>query len=125
MTTKRSVAVLLAVTAAAALAKADPPCPRVRIAFEDGEPGDPGYRFEIAALSKDAKIEVVRHDREGAVPYVWMRDPYTDPSVPPVSWQSVGYFVPTDGKWESLFATSGLFDRVLIEPDPLCEPARP
>jgi len=65
----------------------------------------------------------VGHDREGAVPYVWMRDPYTDPNVPPVPWQSVGYFVPTDGKWESLFATSGLFDRVLIEPDPLCEPA--
>jgi hypothetical protein len=120
MTATRSVSVLLllAATAAAAPAKEVPPCPRVRIVFEDGEPGDPGYRFEVAALSKDAKIEVVRPGGDVAVPYVWMRDPYADPNFPPVPWQGVGYFVPADGKWESLLSTSGPFDRVSIEPDP-------
>ena len=99
MTATRSVSVLLllAATAAAAPAKEVPPCPRVRIVFEDGEPGDPGYRFEVAALSKDAKIEVVRPGGDVAVPYVWMRDPYADRTSRPCRGRASGTSCPPMG----------------------------
>jgi hypothetical protein len=110
---KRILAAVVAALgfAATALAKPEPPCPRVQVEFERCNPGDRCHRvFVHPSKSPDARFEQV-----GGTLHLFIRENGGTGT----EWETIGHYNQDLLKWESLFGFD-LYDRVRVTSD-LCE----